>query len=45
MAAVVNCRTLFVHLICWALFLAEDNAGSNSAAKIAMIAITTSKLD
>src|SRR6185312_9467293 len=40
--AVFSCRMLFMHDIRWALVLAIVSAGSNNAAKIAMMAITTS---
>src|SRR3989442_1019043 len=38
----VNWRMLFMHIIPWALALDLVNAGSSSAARMAMIAITTS---
>src|SRR5437879_1447545 len=41
-AAVVNCLRLLTQLICLALSFARDRAGSNMAARIAMMAITTS---
>src|SRR6516225_9455069 len=37
----VNCLTLFRHWLWFARFLAEDNAGSSMAARMAMMAITT----
>src|SRR6266481_4609107 len=41
-AAVVNCLRLLTQFIWWAFCFARDRAGSNIAARIAMIAITTS---
>src|ERR1700743_1421021 len=40
-AAVVSCLRLLTQRICCALRLAEESAGNNIAAKIAMMAITT----
>ena len=37
----VSCLPLFMHMIDWALILALDSAGSNIAARMAMIAMTT----
>src|SRR5690348_1162416 len=37
-----TCLELFMHWICWALDLARARAGKSMAAKMAMIAITTS---
>src|SRR5262245_31486519 len=38
----VICLVLLMQLMFWALFLARPNAGSNMAARMAMIAMTTS---
>ena len=40
--AMANCRMLFRQPAPWALFLALAKAGNSSAARIAMIAMTTS---
>jgi len=40
-SAKVNCFSLFMHCVRFALFLARLKVGNNIAAKIAMIAITT----
>ena len=37
----VNCRTLFLHWISFARSRAEDSTGNSSAAKMAMMAMTT----
>ena len=37
-----HCRMLLRQLVAWALLLALDNAGSSIAARMAMIAMTTS---
>src|SRR5438034_8836064 len=39
--ASANCLTLLRHLVCCALRFALESTGSNKAARIAMIAITT----
>src|ERR1035437_7950165 len=42
MAAVLNCRRLLTHRICCALVLVEASAGNRRAARMAMMAMTTS---
>src|ERR1035437_2940096 len=42
MAAVISCRRLLTHRICCALVFAEDSAGNRRAARMAMMAMTTS---
>lgn len=37
-----NCLRLLMHLALWALNFALDSAGNNMAARMAIIAITTS---
>src|SRR5271169_1187812 len=37
-----NCRVLFKHVMPWAFCLALDRAGSSIAARMAMMAMTTS---
>jgi hypothetical protein len=41
-AASVSCLTLLTQRICWALALAFESAGNSIAARMAMMAMTTS---